>query len=82
MSFQVDSTAILEKKAEAEAMFEILANPARVLPAQEKYIKMIESGRYVPMKQASSGFVLLKDLHPPYPKVLSMTTDTPTSTAA
>ncbi|CAH8256564.1 unnamed protein product [Arabidopsis lyrata] len=64
----VDSTAILEKKAEPQAMFEILANPARVLPAQEKYIKMIESGRYVPMKQALSGFVLLKDLHPPYPK--------------
>ncbi|CAE5960515.1 unnamed protein product [Arabidopsis arenosa] len=65
---QVDSTATMEKTAMSEAMFEILANPSRVLPGQEKYIKMIESSRYVPMKLASSGFVLLKDLHPMYPK--------------
>ncbi|CAL9238392.1 unnamed protein product [Arabidopsis halleri] len=67
-TMQVDSTATMEKTADSEAMFEILANPLRVLPAQEKYIKMIESSRYVPMKLASLGFVLLKDLHPPYPK--------------
>ncbi|XP_010474073.1 PREDICTED: 26S proteasome non-ATPase regulatory subunit 1 homolog A-like [Camelina sativa] len=80
-TMQADSAATVEKKAESEAMFEILCNPTRVVPAQEKYIKFMESSRYEPVKLAPSGFVLLKDLHPPYPKVLFMTTDTPTSTA-
>uniref|UniRef100_M4CMX2 26S proteasome non-ATPase regulatory subunit 1 homolog n=1 Tax=Brassica campestris TaxID=3711 RepID=M4CMX2_BRACM len=81
-SMQVDSTATVEKKAaEPEAAFEILVNPARVVPAQEKYIKLLEDSRYVPVKVAPSGFVLLKDLREHEPEVLSLT-DAPTSTAS
>jgi 26S proteasome regulatory subunit N2 len=81
-SMQVDSTATtVEKKVEPEATFEILVNPARVVPSQEKYIKLMEDSRYVPMKLAPSGFVLLRDLRPHEPEVLSLT-DAPTSTAS
>lgn len=76
---QVDSPS--EKKAEPEASFEILTNPARVVPAQEKFIKFLEESRYVPVKLAPSGFVLLRDLRPTEPEVLSLT-DAPSSTAS
>ncbi|KAL7145177.1 hypothetical protein ABFS83_07G062900 [Erythranthe nasuta] len=56
----VDSSA--EKKSEPEPSFEILDNPARVVPTQEKYIKFLEDSRYVPVKSAASGIVILKDL--------------------
>ncbi|KAK4783755.1 hypothetical protein SAY86_018123 [Trapa natans] len=78
-SMQVDSPQ--EKKAEPEQSFEILTNPARVVPAQEKFIKFLEESRYVPVKQAPSGFVLLRDLRPTEPEVLSLT-DTPASTGS
>ncbi|CAI9762778.1 unnamed protein product [Fraxinus pennsylvanica] len=78
-SMQVDIPA--EKKAEPEPSFEILTNPARVVPAQEKYIKFLEESRYVPVKSAQSGFVLLKDLRPNEPEVLSLT-DAPSSAAS
>ncbi|PIN11261.1 26S proteasome regulatory complex, subunit RPN2/PSMD1 [Handroanthus impetiginosus] len=76
-SMQVDST--VEKKAEPEPSFQILTNPARVVPAQEKFIRFLEDSRYVPVKPASSGFVLLKDLHPGEPEVFALT-DAPSST--
>ncbi|KAG5560608.1 hypothetical protein RHGRI_003807 [Rhododendron griersonianum] len=76
----VDSPAP-EKKAEPEPAFEILTNPARVVPAQEKFIKFLEESRYVPIKLAPSGFVLVKDLHPTEPEVLSLT-DAPSSTGS
>ncbi|KAL8486841.1 hypothetical protein ACS0TY_023512 [Phlomoides rotata] len=69
-----------EKKAEPEPSFETLTNPARVVPAQEKFIKFLEDGRYVPVKSAPSGFVLLKDLSPSEPEVLALT-DALSSTA-
>ncbi|XVF65140.1 hypothetical protein PTKIN_Ptkin09bG0222700 [Pterospermum kingtungense] len=78
-AMQVDSPP--EKKAEPEPSFEILNNPARVVPAQEKFIKFLEDSRYVPVKLAPSGFVLLRDLRPNEPEVLSLT-DSPTSTAS
>ncbi|ERN01812.1 26S proteasome non-ATPase regulatory subunit 1 homolog A [Amborella trichopoda] len=78
-SVQVDSAP--EKKAEAEASFEILTNPARVVPAQEKYIKFLEESRYVPVKLAPSGFVLLRDTRPSEPEVLALT-DSPSSVAS
>ncbi|KAK2986195.1 hypothetical protein RJ640_012453 [Escallonia rubra] len=78
-SMQVDAPA--EKKAEPEPSFEILTNPARVVPAQEKFIKFLEDSRYVPVKSAVSGFALLKDLRPTEPEVLSLT-DAPSSTAS
>ncbi|KAL8048419.1 hypothetical protein ABFX02_07G064400 [Erythranthe guttata] len=59
-SMQVDSSA--EKKSDPEPSFEILDNPARVVPTQEKYIKFLEDSRYVPVKSAASGIVILKDL--------------------
>lgn len=81
-SMQVDSPAAeKEKKAEPEPTFEILTNPARVVPAQEKFIKFLEDSRYAPVKAAASGFVLLKDLRPTEPEVLALT-DAPTSTAS
>ncbi|KAM0013656.1 putative armadillo-like helical, 26S proteasome regulatory subunit RPN2 [Helianthus debilis subsp. tardiflorus] len=81
-SMQVDGAATeKEKKAEPEPTFEILTNPARVVPAQEKFIKFLEDSRYAPVKPATSGFVLLKDLRPTEPEVLALT-DAPTSTAA
>jgi len=79
-SMQVDSPAP-EKKAEPEPAFEILTNPARVVPAQEKSIKFLEESRYVPIKLAPSGFVLVKDLRPTEPEVLSLT-DAPSSTGS
>nr|DAD23931.1 TPA_asm: hypothetical protein HUJ06_025394 [Nelumbo nucifera] len=78
-SMQVDSTS--EKKAEPEPSFEILTNPARVVPAQEKFIRFLEESRYVPVKLAPSGFVLLRDLRPTEPEILSLT-DTPSSMAS
>ncbi|KAL5998534.1 26S proteasome non-ATPase regulatory subunit 1 A [Asimina triloba] len=78
-SMQVDSPA--EKKAEAEPSFEILTNPARVVPAQEKYIRFMEGSRYMPVKLAPSGFVLLKDMRPTEPEVLALT-DAPSSVAS
>ncbi|KAK4717092.1 hypothetical protein R3W88_015430 [Solanum pinnatisectum] len=78
-SMQVDTPA--EKKNEPEPSFEILTNPARVVPTQEKYIKFLEESRYLPVKSSSSGFVLLKDLRPDEPEVLALT-DTPSSTTS
>ncbi|KDP39377.1 hypothetical protein JCGZ_01134 [Jatropha curcas] len=75
-SMQVDNQP--EKKAEPEPSFEILTNPARVVPAQEKFIKFMEDSRYAPVKLAPSGFVLLRDLQPSEPEVLSLT-DAPSS---
>lgn len=77
-SMQVDSAT--EKKAEPEPSFEILTNPARVVPAQEKFIKFLEDSRYVPVKSAPSGFVLLRDLRPSEPEALALT-DSLSSTA-
>ncbi|OIW15206.1 hypothetical protein TanjilG_08798 [Lupinus angustifolius] len=76
-SMQVDGPT-LEKKSEPEPSFEVLTNPARVIPAQEKFIKFLQDSRYVPIKLAPSGFVLLKDLRPTEPEVLSIS-DTPSS---
>ncbi|OMP11178.1 hypothetical protein CCACVL1_00637, partial [Corchorus capsularis] len=70
-----------EKKAEPEPSFEILTNPARVVPAQEKFIKFLEDSRYVPVKSAPSGFVLLRDLRPSEAEELSLT-DAPATTAS
>ncbi|XP_039055605.1 26S proteasome non-ATPase regulatory subunit 1 homolog A-like [Hibiscus syriacus] len=82
-AMQVDSLPEkkVEPEPEPEPTFEILTNPARVVPAQEKFIEFLEDSRYVPMKPAPSGFVLLKDLCPNEPEVLSLT-DAPASAAS
>lgn len=73
---QVDINS--EKKTEPEPSFEILTNPARVVRPQEKFIKFLEDSRYVPVRTAPSGFVLLKDLRPNEPEELSHT-DSPST---
>ncbi|KAK1279681.1 hypothetical protein QJS04_geneDACA019742 [Acorus gramineus] len=73
---QIDSSS--GKKVEAEPTYKILSNPARVVPTQEKYIKFLKGSRYVPVKLAPSGFVLLRDLRPTEAEVLALT-DTPAS---
>ncbi|KAL9232768.1 hypothetical protein vseg_007838 [Gypsophila vaccaria] len=70
-SMLVDSPP--EKKFEQEPSFETLTNPARVVPTQERFIKFSEGSRYMPVKMAPSGFLLLKDLQPEEPEVLSLT---------
>ncbi|KAG6541940.1 hypothetical protein Mapa_016665 [Marchantia paleacea] len=70
------------EKKPAEANTEVLSNPARVVPAQEKYIKFREYSRYMPVKRSRpSGFVMLKDLEPTEPEEL-VSTDTPISAGA
>ncbi|PAN40014.1 hypothetical protein PAHAL_7G284800 [Panicum hallii] len=79
-AMQVDNTA--EKKApEPEATFQHLTNPARVIPAQEKFIRFIEGSRYVPVKPAPSGFILLRDLQPTEAEDLALT-DAPSTVTA
>ncbi|XP_066330212.1 26S proteasome non-ATPase regulatory subunit 1 homolog A-like [Miscanthus floridulus] len=79
-SMQVDGAAAEKKPPEPEPTFQILTNPARVVPAQEKFIKFLEDSRYKPVKAAPSGFVLLQDLKPTEAEELALT-DAP-STAA
>lgn len=76
---QVDTSS--ENLKVPEPLFEILTNPARVVPAQEEYIKFAETSRYLPIKASSSGFVLLKDLRPNEPEVFALT-DTPSLAAS
>ena len=79
LCFKVDNAT--EKKApEPEATYQLLTNPARVIPAQEKFIKFLENSRYVPVKPAPSGFILLRDLQPTEAEDLALT-DAPTTVA-
>ena len=72
-----------KKAAVAEPSFEVLSNPARVVPAQEKFIKFREDSRYAPLKlkRGPSGFVMLRDMTPSEPVEL-VSTDTPVSAVA
>ncbi|KAL8162880.1 hypothetical protein V2J09_014369 [Rumex salicifolius] len=72
-SMQVDGSTSEKKAVEPEPSFEKLTNPARVVPSQEKFIKFLSDSRYTPVKMAPSGFVLLRDLRPSEPEVLSLT---------
>merc|ERR1712226_329545 len=47
-----------EKKKEAEPLFEMLANPARVMKAQLKVVTL-EDDRYKPMKDLSIGGIVM-----------------------
>ncbi|XP_024382538.1 26S proteasome non-ATPase regulatory subunit 1 homolog A [Physcomitrium patens] len=69
-----------KKAVVVEPSSEVLSNPARVVPAQEKFIKFREDSRYAPLKlkRAPSGFVMLRDLTPSEPVEL-VSTDTPLS---
>ncbi|XP_023577829.1 26S proteasome non-ATPase regulatory subunit 1 [Octodon degus] len=51
-----------EKKKEPEPNFQLLDNPARVMPAQLKVLTMTETCRYQPFKPLSiGGIIILKD---------------------
>ncbi|RCV29543.1 hypothetical protein SETIT_6G022000v2 [Setaria italica] len=80
-SMQVDGAAAEKKAPEPEPTFQLLTNPARVIPAQEKFIKFLEDSRYEPVKAAPSGFVLLRDLKPTEAEELVLT-DAPSTAAA
>jgi 26S proteasome regulatory subunit N2 len=77
----VDGAAAEKKAAEPEPAFQVLTNPARVVPAQEKFVKFLEGSRYKPVKAAPSGFVLLQDLKPTEAEELALT-DAPSTAAA
>ncbi|GAA6234188.1 26S proteasome non-ATPase regulatory subunit 1 [Lates calcarifer] len=51
-----------EKKKEAEPNFQLLENPARVMPAQLKVLTMPETCRYQPFKPLhTGGIIIMKD---------------------
>uniref|UniRef100_A0A8C9UAH9 26S proteasome non-ATPase regulatory subunit 1 n=1 Tax=Scleropages formosus TaxID=113540 RepID=A0A8C9UAH9_SCLFO len=51
-----------EKKKEPEPSFQLLENPARVMPAQLKVLSMIETCRYQPFKPLhTGGIIIMKD---------------------
>ena len=52
-------------KPEVEPEFEILENPARVLPTQERAISLLPDARYVPVTPGRvSGIIVLRDQRP------------------
>ncbi|GBG66879.1 hypothetical protein CBR_g72635 [Chara braunii] len=57
-------------EAAVEQTPELISNPARVVPAQEKYIRFPEGCRYMPLKKLPAGFVMLKDMQPSDPQDL------------
>lgn len=57
-----------EKKKEAEPNFQLLENPARVMPAQLKVLNMPESCRYQPFKPVGAS------LHCPVDSLMSQLT--------
>lgn len=61
----------VDEGKEKAATSEILHNPSRVLPAQEKYIRFLDESRYVPIRKAASGFVVLLDTKPEDPVELA-----------
>ncbi|KAI3679363.1 hypothetical protein L2E82_51412 [Cichorium intybus] len=57
-----------------QVQYMYLKNPARVIPAQEKYIRFLQESRYIPVKPDTfSGFLLMKDMRPDEQEILSMT---------
>jgi len=74
-----------KKEKEEEATSETLHNPARVVPAQAKFIRFQEGlgVRYTPLKPAVSGIVMLKDLCPELPiELVEVSTPAAAATSA
>jgi 26S proteasome regulatory subunit N2 len=62
-AMEVDKEPEAKKvKKEKEPESELLSNPARVVPAQEKHIRFLEGSQYAPLKKVAAGWVLLKNL--------------------
>jgi len=54
-----------------EAEFELLSNPCRVTPVQGKYLSVIPTARYVPIRPVLGyGFVMVADSEPGQPQAL------------
>ena len=53
-----------KEEPKEEPLFEILRNPARVLPRQERYVHLQKEGRYRLVSNRASGIVMLRDLQP------------------
>jgi 26S proteasome regulatory subunit N2 len=60
----------------------VLHNPARVVPAQERFVRFDDAGRYRPVKRAGAGVVLLKDTTPGEPEELVSRAPAPPAAAA
>merc|ERR1712192_79188 len=58
MGKEEDKKEVEEKKKEAEPLFEMLANPARVMKAQLKVVTL-EDARDRPMKDLSIGGIVM-----------------------
>jgi len=73
-----------EEEKKPEDNFEILHNPARVTPAQLKYITFDIDERYAPVKRGEVyRIVILKDNKPGVPEELAgVSTSIPTTTKA
>jgi len=72
-----------EKPAKTpEPSSEQLENPARVVPAQEKFIHFDAAGRYQPLKRVHAGIVMVKDTTPDQPVELVVTSASAAAAAA
>ncbi len=60
----------------------MLQNPARVVPAQERFIRFGDAGRYRPVKRAGAGVIILKDTTPGEPEELVSQRAAPAAAAA
>jgi len=59
------------KKKEKEPDFEMLQNPTRVIKPQLKVISLAKNCRYQPLKDASSGgIIILRDTQSDQPETL------------
>ncbi|XP_076096035.1 26S proteasome non-ATPase regulatory subunit 1-like isoform X2 [Mytilus galloprovincialis] len=62
---KMEETPTEKKEKEPEPTFQILTNPARVMKQQLKVVNMPEGSRYKPIKEVSSGgIILLKNCNP------------------
>ncbi|CAC5372015.1 PSMD1 [Mytilus coruscus] len=62
---KMEESSTEKKEKEPEPTFQILTNPARVMKQQLKVINMPEGSRYKPIKEVSSGgIILLKNCNP------------------
>jgi len=68
MDIEEDKTQEQEKKEEEpkgpEPSSEVLSNPSRVLPAQERVIEFLPDNRYCPVVKRKSGIIMLRDSSP------------------
>jgi len=62
----------------AEPLFEMLQNPSRVLPRQERFVHLTKEGRYRLVSNRASGIVMLRDTRPGEAEAIVSPPDIPT----